>query len=91
MITVRFFATIREITGQKETSVVDASTLQDLLDQLASKQGTRFHQAVYGPEGLSNAVILLINGRHLEHLPEGLSTKLSPGDTVAIFPLVGGG
>ncbi|MGI6128852.1 MAG: MoaD family protein [bacterium] len=90
MATVRFFATIREITGQKET-VVMANTLQDLLEKLASKQGVRFHQAVYGPEGLSPEVIIMINGRHIEHLPAGLSTELTPTDIVAIFPLVGGG
>ena len=90
MVTVRFFATIRQITGQKETAVV-ASTLQDLLTQLATKHGIRFQQAVYGPQGVSKEAIILVNGRHLEHLPKGLETKLSPTDTVAIFPLVGGG
>ena len=90
MVTVRFFATIREITGQKET-VVAASTLVDLLEQLAAKYGIRFHHAVYGPQGVSNEAIILVNGRHLEHLPNGLNTKLNRADTVAIFPLVGGG
>lgn len=90
MATVRFFATIREITGQKETSVVSV-TLQGLLEQLAAKYGIRFQQEVYGPEGVRNEAIILFNGRHLEHLPEGLETKLKPDDTVAIFPLVGGG
>ena len=90
MVTVRFFATIRKITGEKETFLA-ASTLQELLEQLALEQRSRFHQAVYGPDGVSDEAIILVNGRHLEHLPEGLKTKLSPNDTVAIFPLVGGG
>ncbi|HHV07514.1 MAG TPA: MoaD/ThiS family protein [Firmicutes bacterium] len=90
MVTVRFFAGIREITGQKETTVA-ASTLKDLLTNLAAKHGLRFQHEVYGPEGVSDEAIILVNGRHLEHLPEGLETELVPDDTVAIFPLVGGG
>ncbi|NMA55315.1 MAG: MoaD family protein [Firmicutes bacterium] len=90
MATVRFFATIRQLTGQKETSL-RSDTVQELLQALAEKHGVGFQKAVYGPGGLSDEAIILINGRHLEHLPAGLKTKLENEDVVAIFPLVGGG
>ena len=35
-------------------------------------------------------VIILVNGRHIEHL-DGVATKLTEDDYVAITPLVAGG
>ncbi|HHV58168.1 MAG TPA: MoaD family protein [Firmicutes bacterium] len=90
MVRVLFFAGIREITRAKETKVA-AGSVEELLRELAARYGPKFQSAVYGPDGLSREAILILNGRHLAHLPDGLKTKLVPGDTVSIFPLVAGG
>lgn len=90
MVRVLFFAGIRELTHTKETEVA-AGSLEELLRELAARYGRKFESAVYGAAGLSREVIITVNGRHLAHLPDGLKTKLAPGDTVSIFPLVAGG
>ncbi|MEG2419744.1 MAG: MoaD/ThiS family protein [Eubacterium sp.] len=43
-----------------------------------------------GGETLGDEIIILVNGRHVEHL-NGIHTPLVPSDTVAIFPVVAGG
>jgi molybdopterin synthase sulfur carrier subunit len=35
-------------------------------------------------------LILLVNGRHVQHL-DGLETHLSEKDVLSVFPLIGGG
>ncbi|HHY93341.1 MAG TPA: MoaD family protein [Firmicutes bacterium] len=90
MVRVLFFAGIRAITRTKETEAA-AGSVEELLAALAARYGPKFQSAVYGPDGLSREAIITVNGRHLAHLPDGLQTRLQPGDTVAIFPLVAGG
>ncbi|MGI6605190.1 MAG: MoaD family protein [bacterium] len=90
MVQVLFFASIRELTRTKATEAT-AATVAELLSQLIARYGPKFERAVYSSEGLSREVIIMVNGKHLQHLPDGLRTKLVPGDTVAIFPLVAGG
>ena len=48
---------------------------------------------VFAPESqdLSQHIIVLVNGRHVSHLPNGLSTELNDGDEVALFPPIAGG
>ena len=41
-------------------------------------------------KALSDRVIIMVNGRHIAHTG-GLGTPLRDGDTVAIFPIIGGG
>jgi sulfur-carrier protein len=90
-MTVKYFATIRSFTGEAERRIDDASAnLRELLAALAGRYGEPFRRAVFADAELSEAVIVLVNGRNVLYL-QGLDTPLEDDDEVAIFPLVGGG
>ena len=87
---VRYFAFIRDYTGSKEISIESSPTLRELLDKLCSRYGMRFREKLLVGDRLSEDIIIMVNGRHIEHL-EGLSTHLKDNDEISIFPRVAGG
>jgi molybdopterin synthase sulfur carrier subunit len=92
-VQVRFFTTLREITGKKEEEVESSSaiTVKELLTQLSKKYGIKFMDYIYDEKGdMRKYIQILINGRGIEVF-QGLETKLKDGDTVAVFPPAGGG
>ena len=90
-IHLRFFATFREVVGQKElTWEVDArtTTVGVVLEDLVS---TYPQLEFYTPEGdLRDYLSILKNGRDITFLAQ-LDTPLGDGDTLSIFPPVAGG
>ncbi|HOO64784.1 MAG TPA: MoaD/ThiS family protein [Synergistaceae bacterium] len=90
MIRVLFFATFREYTGEKETSANGVTSVEELLRLLGRRYGDAFESHVFEGNTLSSQAILMVNGRHIAHTG-GASTPLKEGDTVALFPLLGGG
>jgi sulfur-carrier protein len=89
-MTVRYFADIRKLAGVDEEPAEGAPTLRSLLEQLALRHGPAFQQRVFENGGISSTLIVLVNGRNIEHL-KGLDTNLGPADIVAVFPMVAGG
>ena len=92
-ITVRFFATLREITGSKEEQVgfSKAPTVNSLLRQLSKKHGKEFDDYMFDELGdVRGHLQILINGQSITTM-RGLKTQLKDGDHVAILPPVGGG
>ncbi len=92
-IKMRFFTSLREITGKKEDEIQSPSiiTVAELLVHLSKKYGREFTEYLYDEKGKVRKYIqILINGRGINAL-QGFETKLKEGDTVAIFPPVGGG
>lgn len=87
---IKFFAFFRDYTGTKETSAENCSTLKELLHKLCDRYGKRFSEKVFSGDKLSDDVIILVNGRHIEHL-QGLDTGLGNNDEISIFPKVAGG
>jgi len=93
---VKFFALLRDITGVKETGDFTGATIRELLDNLCLRYGREFTDWVYAPQEagkvrrLSGNVIILINGRAIEHLG-WLDAPLTPTDEVALFPRMAGG
>ena len=87
---IKFFAFIRDYTGTKETSLDSCFDLRLLLDKLCFKYGRRFREKLLVGDRLSDDIIIMVNGRHIEHL-EGLDTKLGDNDEISIFPKVAGG
>ncbi len=84
MITVKFFATLREITGKREVKVEKVNTVAELLDVLYHQYGERFKKEL---EGRS---MILVNGKNILDLKE-LNTPVNDGDVISIFPPAGGG
>ena len=86
-MTVKFFAYLREYTNCKIVEDVRKLTLA-----LSETYGDRLREKLLTPDGteLGEEIIILVNGRHVEHLG-GIDTKLLPTDTVSIFPVVAGG
>jgi molybdopterin synthase sulfur carrier subunit len=88
---LKAFASFRDILGkEKDVDVKEGSSLGELLEDLSSKN-TKLKDAIFDETGqLRDYVILMKNRKSIEHM-EGLNTKLSEGDEVAILPPVAGG
>ena len=92
-VEVKFFTSLREITGKKvdEIQLQDTISVEELLTQLASKYGKKFEDYLYNEKGqVRSHLSILVNGKSTNVL-QGLDTELKEGDTVAILPPVGGG
>jgi molybdopterin synthase sulfur carrier subunit len=95
-ISVRFFTSLREITGKKEENLVfpkgEAVTVNKVLKRLAEIHGKSFGEYVYdGKTGEVRSFLhILVNGQNVSS-SEGIDTKVSNGDVIAIIPPVGGG
>ncbi len=84
MIRVKFFATLREITGVRMIEVEDFDDVGSLLNMLYKKYGDEFKKEI------ETKNMILVNGKNILDL-QGYETKLKDGDEVSIFPPVGGG
>jgi molybdopterin synthase sulfur carrier subunit len=63
-----------------------------LLHELSARFGPELRGKILNAEGdgLHHYAVVMINGRHIEHL-QGVQTKLSDEDTAAVFPVIAGG
>ena len=87
---IRFFANMRDYTGVKSTDFEYCKTLRELMLKLSEAYGEKFRNKIFKGDNISSEVIVLVNGRHIEHL-EGLDTILLENDEISIFPVVAGG
>jgi molybdopterin synthase sulfur carrier subunit len=88
---IRYFARIRELTGENEVEWdKPANTLGMLMRDLADHYGQGFRRRVLAGDGLSSTIIVLVNGYDARHLG-GADASLHPDDTISIFPPIGGG
>ena len=88
---VKFFATYRQITGCKSCDIPAPDDVLGLMHAL-SDRWPAFRELVLDETGTQKGddVIVMVNGRHIEHL-DGMQTKLTEDDYVAVTPLVAGG
>lgn len=95
-VSVRFFTTLREITGKKEETLTfkkgENTTISSALDKLAEQYGKSLVHYVYAQRTgeVKSYLQFLVNGRNTS-VSGGLETKLADGDVLAIIPPVGGG
>lgn len=92
-VTVRFFTTLREITGRKEEQIEfpKTATIDSLLKQLSGKHGKEFDDYMFDELGdVRGHIQILINGQSI-NTTRGFKTRLKDGDQIAILPPVGGG
>jgi MoaD family protein len=93
---VRFFTSLREITGKKEETLEfqdgEIVTVDTILKRLAELYGKSFVEYVYESktDNVKGFLQLLVNGRSTSAF-KGLNTELADGDVLAIIPPVGGG
>jgi len=92
-VTVKFFTTLREITGKREEEVKSSGdlTVDELLEELSKRHGRQFINYVYDETGNVRSYLqFLVNGKSITTM-QGFKTRLREGDSVAIIPPVGGG
>lgn len=93
-VTVRYFATLREITGVREEQIElqNNTTARQLLNHLIHKHGARFEEYVVEKDtrAVRSHILFLVDGTSLNSLG-GLEARLTDGCVVAIMPPVGGG
>jgi molybdopterin synthase sulfur carrier subunit len=92
IVAVKFFATLRDITGKKapiEVDLEEGATISHLLDELFADSAIK-EAMLDENQVLKSDVTILRNGREIKFL-EGPETELSSGDEISIFPLVAGG
>ncbi|MDH7563662.1 MAG: MoaD family protein [Candidatus Bathyarchaeota archaeon] len=95
-VSVRFFTNLREITGKREEKLSFKEdkpvTIDYVLKRLARRYGKEFVEYVYEHKtgAVKGFLQFLVNGRSASTL-NGLDTRLSDGDVLAIIPPVGGG
>ncbi|MHB8895902.1 MAG: MoaD family protein [Candidatus Geothermincolia bacterium] len=82
MPTVKFYATLRQAAGARETEV-QAGTVKELIDHLSVDYGGRLDRYL-------KISTVLVNGKNVVHM-KGRRTRLKPDDVISIFPPLGGG
>jgi MoaD family protein len=93
-IRVTGYLTLRGVIGNQRTIETEQVTLRDFVQQLSLELGDETVPPVSDPDafqGPNRRIVILLNGRHSSHLPDGLDTELADGDEVALFPPVAGG
>lgn len=90
---VNFFATLRDIAGGKtvEFDVDQGVTAQELLDAIIVKFPLMKRELLNENGEMYGHVHFFINGRDVQFTDDKFQTKIMQGDTVNVFPAVGGG
>ena len=90
---VVFYATLRQVVGGRIVELHDADgrTVWGLVDELIARYPALRPHLLDQEGKLWRHVHVMVNGRDAPYLEHGLDTRLQPGDTLDIFPPVGGG
>ena len=92
-VSVRFFTSLRELTGKREETLKfrdgETVTVDKVLKRLAKRYGKSFVEYVYDSKTgeVKGFLQFLVNGRSASTL-NGLDTKLADSDVLAIIKIV---
>jgi molybdopterin synthase sulfur carrier subunit len=89
---IKVFATLRDVVGGKsiQVDITQPTPAADLLRQVIAKHPALRAKLFTENGALNPSVHILINGRDVRFL-DGLDTVVGAGDSVQMFPPVGGG
>lgn len=89
-IKAKFFASFQDLFGgrARDVELEDGRTVRDFLDAVCDSPERR--QGIFSGVALKPHIVVMVNGVHIQSL-QGLGTSLAAGDTVAVFPFLGGG
>lgn len=89
-VKVRLFATYRRLFGAKELAaeLPEGAGLKDLFDLVCDTPEKRTE--LFDGRKLRSHVVVLVNGLPVDP-SESPAARLKDGDTVAVFPFIGGG
>jgi MoaD family protein len=93
-IRVRGFLTLKDVIGGQPFRELEAEniTVQGLISLLSPELGDNYAPMTPNPGAREGRpLVVLVNGRHCSHLPDGWATELKDGDEIAVFPPVAGG
>jgi len=90
---VNFFATLRQISGQKsvEFDLPPDITVRQLVDAVVTHFPPMRAELLDEHGELYRHVHVFVNGRDTPFLEQGMETAVKYTDTINIFPAVGGG
>lgn len=89
-IKVKFFAYLRDLFEGKgrDVEIETGATIRELLDFLCNSP--ELCKEVFKGRELNPNLVIFKNGDSIQSL-NGLETELNEGDTINIFPFIGGG
>jgi MoaD family protein len=91
IMVIRFFASIRSITGVRELEWSQpTANVGDLLHLLSDRYGQEFRRWVLEGEVLGSSVMVVVNGTDARH-QAGLATPLASTDVISLLPIMAGG
>lgn len=90
---VNFYATLRQIVGQKtvEFDLPNGTTVLQLVDAVMDEYPRMRPELIDENGDLHGHIHIFVNGRDAPYLENKFETKISPADKIDIFPPVGGG
>jgi len=90
IIKAKFFAYFRDLFGgrERDVAVAPAATVGEALAVLCDTPARRTE--IFAGNALKPHLVVMLNGVPVQSL-KGLSTPLAAGDTLAVFPIMGGG
>jgi MoaD family protein len=89
-VRARFFAYFRDLFGgrERDLSLAPGGTVADALAALCDQPARR--RELFAGDALRPHIVVMVNGTPIGSLRD-LATPLADGDTLAVFPLMGGG
>ena len=90
---ISFYATFRDIAGQKtvEIDTPENASIRQVVDAIVTRFPLMQDKLLQKNGNLWGYVHVFVNGRDAPFLDDQLETITQPTDTISVFPAVGGG